>query len=268
MKKNSFFSFLIAFFAAVGAWAQSVTLTLPDMTVEPGETFNVDIKASDFDNIASMQFAVLWNPAIIEFKGLENLNPDMPEFYNDIVNFNTTKAGQGLIRVLWYWFDPSTNAGVTLDDNSVIFSIKFKAVGSEGSQTEVQVAPDTTSVPTFDVEFGNFNQQIGVNIENSLVTIDGTSATKESITEDFILFQNSPNPFTEITYISFRLNAAEEGNLTIFDQSGKVVYEESRKYPAGLSRIPVRRDMLSAAGTYFYALKTERASATRQLVMQ
>ncbi len=267
MKMPNFYSLLAAMLLAFGLNAQSVSLTVPDMTVDPGEWFSVEIKAADFENIASMQYALLWNPNIIQFQSVTALNSNMPEF--TVVNsFNSNAANQGRLKVSWYWFDPGANVGVTLDDNSTLFKVNFKAIGGMGTNTMLEIAEDTTVSPPFVVEIANFNQEVGVNIENGKITISGVNAAEETFTEDFTLFQNSPNPFSETTYISFNLNAASEAKLIIFDNSGKTVFQQNKKFPAGLSRIPVQRDMLSSAGSYFYTLETERATATRQLIMQ
>ena len=267
MKKISVCSFLFALLFTFSIKAQEVSLTVPDRTVNPGEWFTIGIKASDFDNIASMQFAIKWNPAIIDFQSVTGLNVNMPDF-TPINSFNSAFATDGRLRVSWYWFDPSTNSGVSLDDNSILFNINFKAVGGMGTNTMLEIADDTTVDPPYVVEFTNFNQEIGVAIDNGKVTISGVNASEETLTEDFTLFQNSPNPFSEITYISFNLATGTDAKLTIFDNSGKAVFQQTQKYPAGLSKIPVSRDMLSSAGSYFYTLETARATATRQLIRQ
>ncbi|MBI5914868.1 MAG: T9SS type A sorting domain-containing protein [Bacteroidetes bacterium] len=264
MKKNNVYSLLLAFLSAFTLEAQTVSLTIPDMTVDPGETFNVDVQAADFYNIAGMQFALTWNPDIIEFQsvgGFQNL-PDLT-----VENFNAMFAADGKMRMLWSWIDPNTNIGVTLADNSTLFSITFKAVGGQGTNTLVEITSDTMN-PILPIEISTTNEVLDVVIDNGKITISGTNASFETQTSDFILFQNNPNPFTELTYISFNLNEGSDARLTVYDHSGKTVFQQHQKYPAGLSRIPVRRDMFQSAGSYFYTLETERASATRQLVAQ
>ncbi len=248
--------------------AQQVSLEIPEKTVDPGQTFSIDIKASDFDDIASMQFTIFWNPSIIQFQSVGNLNSNMPDFTTNDVNFNVVNAPNGKIRVIWYWFDPFTNSGVTLDDDATLFSLNFKAVGGQGTNSMLEITDDTTVDPPFAIEVSNFNQVIPVEIDNGKVTISGVNASSETITEDFILFQNSPNPFTETTYITFNLTTGSEADLSIYDNSGKIIVQRSGFFPAGLNRIPVQRDMLNSAGSYLYTLKTERATATRQLIMQ
>lgn len=268
MKKINVFFLFISLLATLTLQAQAVSLVMPEKTVDPGQNFSIDIKASDFDDIASMQFTIFWNPSIIQFQSVGNLNSNMPDFSTNDVNFNVSNAPNGKLRVSWYWFDPTTNTAVTLEDNSTLFSLNFKAVGGQGTNSMLEIADDTTVDPPFAVEVANYNNIVPVAIENGKVTISGVNASNETITDDFILFQNTPNPFTEITYISFNLATGTDAQLTIYDSNGKLVLQQDRFFPAGLSRIPVQRDMLNSAGSYLYTLKTERATATRQLIMQ
>lgn len=267
MKKHNFYSLLLVFLSAFSLNAQSVSITLPEMNVDPGQWFSVDVKASDFDNMVGMQYILKWNPEIIQFQSVSSLNSNLPDF-SVVNNFNIAGSSEGRLKMLWIWFDAVQNIGVTLDDNSTLFKVNFKAIGEKGTSSTIDIVGDTTLVPPFYLEFTNFNQEVDANIDNGKVTINGVNASQESFTEDFTLFQNSPNPFTELTYISFNLNVGSDAKLTIFDNSGKLVYQENKKFPAGISRIPVRRDMLTSAGSYFYTLETARATATRQLIMQ
>lgn len=262
MKNLNIYSVLFAVLLPFAIKAQQVALTIPAMTVDPGEEFSVDLQVQDFDDIAGMQFAIKWNPGVLQFKGVGNL-ANIPDYTVDD-NFNVISAGGGKVRMLWY--DPSAN-GVDLADNSTLFTLHFKAVGGLGATTYVEITDDPTP-PILPVEITNSSAPLEVVINNGLVTISGTSATKESVTSDFTLFQNNPNPFIEQTYLSFNLKQSEEAVLSIYDQSGRIIFEQNQKYPAGLNRIPVSRDMFQSAGSYFYALKTEHSSAIRQLIVQ
>lgn len=267
MKKINIYFLLLALLSSCILNAQELQLTVPDMTVDPGQSFSIDVKASDFDNIESMQFALFWDPSVIEFQSVSNLNSNMPDF-SQSGNFNFANAANGRFRMLWFWSDIITNEGVTLEDNSTLFSINYKAIGAQGANSMVEIAGDTLGVTQLEVQIGSAGQEIGYNIDNGKVTISGATASEETVTDDFTLFQNSPNPFQEITYISFNLSSGATAKLTIFDSVGKTILHHNKFFPAGISRIPVRRDMLTSAGSYFYTLETERATATRQLIMQ
>ncbi len=136
-------------------------------------------------------------------------------------------------------------------------------------QTMIEVKDDENVNNPFPVEFYDENDmEVPVEITSGTVTIDGVNASTESITRDFTLYQNSPNPFRTQTNISFYLNQPSQTQLSIHDHSGRVVFERNDDFMSGLHTIQLRRDLFTSAGSYFFTLKTENATATRQLVVQ
>ncbi len=266
MKNSNVFVFFLACLLSIGLNAQTLNLITPDMTVKQGDVFDMEVRVENFDTIISLQFAVFWDASVIEFQSVKDYN--LPEVDIAANEQNYLMYGH-LGKLRFFWFDPDTNfSGVTLDDGTAIFKIQFKAIGSNASTTLVEVASDP-DIPPLPLEFVNTSgQEVELDINAGLVTIDGTTSTKESVTQEFTLFQNSPNPFTDLTNISFYLNQSSKAQLSIYDHSGKVVLERVENFARGLHTIQVNRDLFTSAGSYFFTLKTENATATRQLVAQ
>ena len=269
MKKLNIYTLLAAFLFSFSINAQSLMLdTKPDKVVQEGEVFSVDVSAEDFNEVISCQFAVFWDPAVLQYIAVNNYNlPGIVDTSDVNDNINEMYAHQGKIRFNWY--DPDPNfAGYSLDDGAPVFTIHFKAIGEPAWKSMIEVATDEAH-PMFPIEFVNKDGiALDVEIDPGCVTIDGVNASRETITQDFTLFQNSPNPFTTETNISFSLNQYSDAQLSIHNHAGKVVFEKSADFTAGLHTIQVNRDLFSAAGSYFFTLKTENATATRQLVVQ
>jgi len=83
----------------------------------------------------------------------------------------------------------------------------------------------------------------------------------------FELFQNVPNPFSNLTEISFILPSSGTASLTITDVAGKVVKIINGDYPKGLNTIELSRDDLQTNGFLYYTLKTENDKATMKMVL-
>lgn len=268
MKKLNVYTLLVALFFSFSIQAQSLMLdTKPDKVVQEGEVFSVDVSAEDFDKVISCQFAVFWDPTVLQYIAVNNFNlPGIIDTsYTD--NVNEMYAHVGKIRFNWVDPDPLFS-GFTLDDDSPVFTMHFKAIGEPAWYSMIEVMTDEAH-PMFPIEFVNTDGvELGVEIDPGVVTIDGVNASKETITEEFTLFQNSPNPFTTTTNISFNLNQKSNTQLSIYDHAGKTVYENKAELTAGSHTIQVSRDLFSSAGSYFFTLKTENATATRQLVVQ
>ncbi len=261
MKKLNTLSLLLACFLTANLTAQQVTVKSEDMTVQPQETFIMEIKVDDFDDVVAAQFALFWDSTVLEYISVQDWGlPDI----STSGNFNLMNASGGKIR--FYWEDVLA-AGVSVDDMATIFSIKFKAIGPLYSSSSVQIAADTASTSTFfPIEIASNNGELEVEIQNGTVLVGGPNASTETETIDFTLYQNSPNPFTEITYINFDLKSSTQAQLSIFDNTGKVVLEQNAMFAAGRNSIPVKRDIFQSSGAYFFTLKTEKATATRQLI--
>lgn len=81
------------------------------------------------------------------------------------------------------------------------------------------------------------------------------------------LFQNSPNPFIEMTLLWFRLPAFAEVALRIFDAKGKEVNAKYGSYHSGENHVVLHRSDLREPGFYTCQLETPFGSASRKLMM-
>jgi hypothetical protein len=103
---------------------------------------------------------------------------------------------------------------------------------------------------------GSFDPQVGIE-ENSNYQLSITS---------FQLFQNYPNPFHELTAISYQLKASSHTSLKIYDVTGRLVetlvdeFQEPGVYQVEWnSRIP---ESGVRSGIYFYRLQARRGQDT------
>lgn len=81
----------------------------------------VDITVRNFTEITALEFGLTWDPTIVEFVRQDGYM--LPTLGND--NFN--KVGNNTLRVSWV---PTSTNPVTLADNSKIFQVCFKGIGS------------------------------------------------------------------------------------------------------------------------------------------
>lgn len=100
--------------------AQSVTMMLSPSS-SSGNEITYDVSVMDFNGMGSMQYSILYDPAKMEFLALQNLNLD------DLTtgSFNTNPPG--IIRNVWFDMDA---IGETVPDNTVIYQLVFKILGS------------------------------------------------------------------------------------------------------------------------------------------
>lgn len=98
-------------------------------TVSTGGQVCVQFTSQGFTDIAAAQFTLNFNPDVLEFSSIENINwPGVSQGGN----FGTTTAGNGVITFVW--FDQNA-VGIDVPDGTVLFEVCFDAVGSGGQSS-------------------------------------------------------------------------------------------------------------------------------------
>jgi len=67
--------FLIAW--PVILYSQTTTISIGNVTANPGDNINVPVDVSNFTDIAAITLYIGYNPAVLSFQGLNNINPEV-----------------------------------------------------------------------------------------------------------------------------------------------------------------------------------------------
>ena len=71
----------------------------------------------------------------------------------------------------------------------------------------------------------------------------------------FGVSQNQPNPWQNATSIDVKMPKKGKVNFTIFDISGKVIYQNIMNLESGINKIRLTKDMLLSSGVMFYEVE-------------
>ncbi len=148
------------------AQAQQPTFILSPATntVSVGQTFTVNVSVSNFTNIASTQYAIGWNAAVVEFVSVSNINGTaLPGF--TMANLGT--PGTGNVpnnRVFVSWNEPNFN-GVNVTAGTTLFTITFRGLANGTSNIAFNNDP-----PGIEVLNGNF-VDVGMTQQNATATV-------------------------------------------------------------------------------------------------
>ena len=123
---------------------QVLTLQAQDMTAKSGSKACMDVKVMDFDNLLSMQYTMAWDAKLLTFTDIRNFG--LPGLNGQ--NFGTNRTAQGLLTTVW--IDGSLR-GVTLPDNSTIFSVCFDVKGPAGQSAFFRFTDKPTAFESVDV---------------------------------------------------------------------------------------------------------------------
>jgi hypothetical protein len=101
---------------------------------------------------------------------------------------------------------------------------------------------------------------------------NGATSTVSGV--GFELYQNQPNPFVNKTFIGFHLPAeasAQAGDLipvtlSIFDEAGRMVYNQKGAFAKGYNTIAIDKALLNTVGMLYYKLETATDSATKKMI--
>jgi hypothetical protein len=216
---------------------------LSDRNVKAGEIFELTFKAAQ--QLQGFQFTMLHS-------GLELL---------EVVNtdgVNAQNFGQ---------FEGKTTVSV---DGAQAFTLQFRAtksgklsqmLGVSGEITRAEAYLPAVALPAGALAQAGAKegsvQRLGIAFRFGGQTISGVG---------FELYQNQPNPFVNKTNIGFFLPEAAEATLSVYDGSGRMVYQQQGKFAKGENNISLERALLNTTGVLYYKLETATDSATKKMI--
>lgn len=108
---------------------QSLEVVIPDTTVSQGDIISLPLRTAQFENIASLQFSVVWDTSVVAF--LEFVDADL-----DNIESGQVEVQSGILRVSWFAPDGESQS---LPDGSELFLLKLLAHGAKGSIGKVEI---------------------------------------------------------------------------------------------------------------------------------
>ena len=114
-----------------------ITLTASSERPAPGQTTCVDITATSFNDVVSMQYTLKWEKNVLKFKEVKpGKLPGLSEH-----NFGTRFAEDGKLTHSWY--DMNVR-GISVPDGATLYTVCYDVIGKSGDKAYIQF----TSHPT------------------------------------------------------------------------------------------------------------------------
>jgi hypothetical protein len=206
--------------------ASTAIFDIEDRDVKAGEEFEVTFKAAE--KLKGFQFtATLAGLKAVGIVNAENVNES---------NFNLLPQ----------------NAMAVSIDGAQEFTVRFRAEQSGKLSEMLGVSGAITRAEAY----GDAGR-MGVAFRFDGKTIAGVG---------FELYQNQPNPFVNRTFIGFFLPEAAEATLSVFDETGRVVYQQKGQFAKGENTIALDRALINTTGMLYYKLETATDSATKKMI--
>jgi len=218
-------------------------VTTQNQTLKAGETVAVEFSADDLAKIEGYSFTLNYDQNALEFIDLEsqlaNLGAD---------NFNIMTA-VGAITTNWLGHVEASEAPV--------FTLYFEAKSNDLELKDlIHINSRYTKAEAVDLELNALNVALHFDTET------GTLAQN-----DFVLYQNQPNPFQNETIIGFNLPEANQATFSVFDVTGKLLYQLNDEFAAGHNEISLQANELAGNGVLYYELAGNFGRVTKKLFL-
>jgi hypothetical protein len=149
------------------------------------------------------------------------------------------------------------NDALTVSINeSDVYTVKFRATKSGKLSTMLGVSSRITKAEGYTMQ----HERLDVGLRFSSPT--GTTISGVG----FELYQNQPNPFVNKTMIGFHLPEATAATLTVFDESGRMVFSQKGDFAKGYNVFSMERQLIGTTGALWYRVETSTDSATRTMI--
>ncbi|MEZ4961834.1 MAG: gliding motility-associated C-terminal domain-containing protein [Saprospiraceae bacterium] len=221
----------------------TVTQSVQGISGAPGDNICINItNEGGWVDIVSMQYALTWDPAVLQVTNVQNLTPLLP-------NFNAGSLNIINDSLYFSWFEPAGN-GISLPNGTVVYQICFDVVGTDGDCTPVEF-----------VDIDEFSTIEVVNENLAILGFNGVSGD---------LCVSSSALVVNIIQDSVSCSNKTDGSFTINVSGGQppyqVTWQNSSGGPVGgpgvinISPGTYTTPSNLAAGTYFVTVADGQAS--------
>ncbi|MCC6816254.1 MAG: HYR domain-containing protein [Saprospiraceae bacterium] len=226
-----------------------LNLLTEDKNFVTGEEINVPISVVHDQAISGYQFTMQYNPSKIQLmdiqSGICNVGKD---------NINMNRNAEGIITLSWN-INSITTESLLASANQILFTLKFKAL----STGQVSNAIEINSLVTKAEAYNALMEEMSINL--------GFRSGTKSFDNSFVLYQNQPNPFSDITRIGFDMPRAANATLSIYDLNSKLIYQQSIQAAKGYNSVDINHTQLGVTGVLYYQLDAVGSTETRRMVV-
>ncbi len=211
----------------------TILFDLEERSVQAGEIFDVTFKSDQI--VQGYQFT-------LHTPGLEVLEVSGNEAVTS--NFAVFNADAALTSS---WNLP---AGATAQ--AAEFTLKFQATKSGRLSEMLRLSNRITQSEAYRYDNNGSQDPIILNIALRFHDAAGTTISSNG----FELYQNIPNPFVDQTTIGFYLPESTEAVLTVYDETGRLIYNQLGDFYKGYNTFSINQSLSRTNGALLYKVAT------------
>jgi len=222
--------------------SQKLVLTSDLIEFTEGQQFVAPVKVAKSTDFSGVQFTLTFDAEKLSLVGINGENLDVAD-----QNFGFANVNDGIITMSWNDINAKSLKG-----GETLFNLAFEAKANGTTADIIAITSDITKAEAYtaDAEIMKVEWMTGSRISN----------------ENFVLHQNTPNPFKASTVIGFELPSDMAANITIYDVTGKVISASNIQGLKGFNNFSLDKNSLPA-GVLYYSLKAGSFQATKKMVV-
>lgn len=224
--------------------AEKLVFSLDDVQMEAGKTYRIPLIINDKD-VNGVQFTLRHDTRV----SLKNIIPgNLP----DMSAANLAVIENGTITASW-------NTNKTMDNNSTMATLELTANENVLLSEVLRLNSEVTAAEAYSTDE-----------ESKNVVLQFMKGTKNTLAQNsIVLYQNQPNPFSEVTQIGFYLPEAASAIISVMDITGKVVYRKSDEFSSGNHSINInKRDVTNlTSGIFYYQIQTNGQTLSKKMII-
>jgi len=214
----------------------TLSIDLQDKLVKRGESVQLTLSQKELATIQGLQFGLTY-----EGLSLENID------YGQIQKQHLAQTSTNELNIVWDKFSVNDQATA----NNDLLTLNFTA-NTAGKLSELIYISNTTTE--------------GVTTDNEVTKI-ALNFEKVTPTNNFQLFQNTPNPFATSTNIGFELAKKGEIVLEVFNLQGALLKQVSGTFAAGYHEVTIQKADLKGNGVLLYQLTTPTGIDSKKMIL-
>jgi hypothetical protein len=212
-----------------------------------GDVVSVPVFLNRKNQLAGYQFTIQFDQERLEFtdivSGISNISTE---------NLGLFKVNQGYVSLSW-----NSNKNIDILEGDVLFTLKFKALSKGQISNSLQLNSFITTAQAFTADAEEMDIKLGFRTDNGILQNNS----------GIILYQNQPNPFSDLTVIGFELSQSAPAALTVYDLNSKVIFKSEFQAVKGYNSVEVSNAQLGVTGVLFYQVDAAGFTATKRMVV-
>jgi len=220
--------------------SSALNLSISEQAANAGQIVEIPVTAETYKDVFGYQFTMNLNDAT--FEGIQSSKLQISDANIGIIDESTVTFSYAAAQV----------ENATQDE--VLFTIRVKAAKAGNISQMLTVSSDITRAEAY----------MDTDIKVAPVKLNFTNTAAD---QNITLLQNEPNPFREMTRVSFIMPQADQAVLKVFDVTGKVVATRNIDAVKGINTEVFTKEQLGASGVLYYLLESGNFSEMKKMIV-